>query len=72
LKIIDERVGFQPSFLYIHSMIKELIRHLEAAKQIAEDNIEKADNFDLEDLSYNLESIIDELKEIGEFETYED
>jgi hypothetical protein len=53
-------------------MIKELIRHLEAAKQIAEDNIEKADNFDLEDLSYNLESIIDELKEIGEFETYED
>jgi hypothetical protein len=52
--------------------MKELIKHLEAAKQIAENNIEKADNFDLEDLSYTLESIIDELKEIGEFEKFED
>jgi hypothetical protein len=52
--------------------MKELIKHLEAAKQIAENNITKADNFDLEDLSYTLESIIDELKEIGEFEKFED
>jgi hypothetical protein len=52
--------------------MKELIKHLEAAKQIAESNITKADNFDLEDLSYTLESIIDELKEIGEFEKFED
>lgn len=52
--------------------MKELIKHLEAAKIIAEANIEKADNFDLEGLSYTLDSIIDELKEIGEFETYEE
>jgi hypothetical protein len=52
--------------------MKELIKHLEAAKQIAENNISKADNFDLEDLSYTLESIIDELKEIKDFEVYDD
>jgi hypothetical protein len=52
--------------------MKELIKHLEAAKTIAEQNIGKADNFDLEDLSDTLDSIIDELKEIGEFETYEE
>ena len=52
--------------------MKELIQHLEAAKKIAEANIGKADNFDLEDLSDTLDSIIDELKEIGEFETYEE
>ena len=52
--------------------MKELIKHLEAAKIIAEQNIRTADNFDLEDLSYTLEKIIDELKKIGEFETYEE
>jgi len=52
--------------------MEELIKHLEAAKQIAENNIVNADNFDLEDLSYTLESIIDELKEIGKFEKFED
>jgi hypothetical protein len=52
--------------------MEELIRHLEAAKQIAGDNIEKADNFDLEDLYYTLESTIDELKEVGKFEKFED
>lgn len=52
--------------------MEELIKHLEAAKKIAEANIGKADNFDLEDLSDTLDSIIDELKEIGEFETFEE
>ena len=53
-------------------MKKELIKHLEAAKKLAENNISKADNFDLEDLSYTLDSIIEELKEIEDFEVYDD
>ena len=35
--------------------LKELVSLLNKAKSLAESNIEKADNFDLEDLSYKLE-----------------
>jgi len=52
--------------------LKELVELLNQAKSLAEANIEKADNFDLEDLSYKLEEYIDELNGIEEFETYDD
>jgi len=52
--------------------LKELVNLLNKAKSLAEANIEKADNFDLEDLSNELERYIDELNEIEKFETYDD
>jgi len=52
--------------------LKELVELLNQAKSLAEANIGKADNFDLEDLSYALENYIDELNEIEEFETHDD
>ncbi len=52
--------------------LKELVSLLSKAKSLAESNIGKADNFDLEDLSYKLEEYIDELNELGKFETYDE
>ena len=52
--------------------LKELVSFLNKAKSLAESNIEKADNFDLEDLSNELERYIDELNELGKFETYDE
>jgi hypothetical protein len=52
--------------------MEELIKHLVLAIKAAEENIEKADNFDLVELIENLELHIDNLKAIGKFETFED
>ena len=52
--------------------INELITLLNSAIQIANDNIQNADNFDLEDLSQVLESYVDELTDIGDFEKFDD
>ena len=49
-----------------------LVDLLKQAKQVSENNIEKADNFDLEDFSYRISDMIDELIKIGEFEQYDD
>ena len=50
--------------------IEKLKLHLKQAMEIAEANIEKAENIDLENIAQTLESFIDELEEIGDFETY--
>ena len=50
--------------------IEKLKLHLKQAMEIAYDNIEKAENIDLEDMAQTLESFIDELDNIGDFETY--
>ena len=52
--------------------INELITLLNNAIQIANNNIQNADNFDLEDLSQVLESYVDELTDIGDFEKFDD
>jgi hypothetical protein len=52
--------------------LKELVSLLNQAKSLAKSNIGKADNFDLEDLSYKLEEYIDELNGLGKFETYDE
>ena len=52
--------------------INELIILLNSAIKIANDNIQNADNFDLEDLSQVLESYVDELTDIGDFEKFDD
>ena len=52
--------------------VEKLVKLLNQAKSLAEANIEKAENFDLDDLSQTLENYIDELNEIGKFEVYED
>ena len=52
--------------------INELITLLNSAIKIAKNNIKNADNFDLEDLSQVLESYVDDLKEIGDFEKFND
>ena len=50
--------------------IEKLKLHLKQAMEIAEANIEKAENIDLVDMAQTLESFIDELNDIGDFETY--
>ena len=52
------------------SEIEKLKLHLKQAMEIAYDNIEKAENIDLEDMAQTLESFIDKLDNIGDFETY--
>lgn len=52
--------------------INELITLLNSAIKISNDNIQNADNFDLEDLSQVLESYVDELTDIGDFEKFDD
>jgi hypothetical protein len=48
--------------------IEKLKLHLKQAMEIAEANIEKAENIDLVDMAQTLESFIDELNDIGDFE----
>jgi hypothetical protein len=50
---------------------KDLIKILEQAIELADRNVDKSDNFDLEDFSQTLENYVDELSEIKKFETYE-
>jgi hypothetical protein len=50
--------------------IEQLKSLLKQAAEVAEANIDNAHNFDLEDLSQVLEGYVDELNEIGDFETY--
>jgi hypothetical protein len=52
--------------------IEQLKSLLRQAIELAEANIDNAHNFDLEDLSQVLEGYVDELNEIGDFETYPD
>ena len=52
--------------------IEQLKSLLRQAIELAEANINNAHNFDLEDLSQVLEGYVDELNEIGNFETYPD
>jgi hypothetical protein len=50
--------------------IEKLKLSLKQAMEIAEANIEKAENIDLVDMAQTLESFIDELNDIGDFESY--
>jgi hypothetical protein len=52
--------------------IEQLKSLLQQAIVLAENNIDQAHNFDLEDFNHVLESYVDELNEIGNFETYPD
>jgi hypothetical protein len=45
---------------------------LNQAIKVADDNISKADNFDLEAFSNVLEKYVDKLNKVKEFETYTD
>jgi len=53
-------------------MKKELVKILEQAIELANQNRSKAHNFDLEGLSQMLDSYVDDLNEIEEFESYND
>jgi len=50
----------------------ELVKILKQAIKLADQNIDKAHNFDLVDFSQTLENYVDELNEIENFETYDD
>ncbi len=52
--------------------IEKLKLHLKQAMEIAYANIEKAENIDLEHMAQELESMIDALNDIGDFETYDE
>ena len=59
--------------------LERIIKHLQAAKDIADRLLEKGiedgstiQNFDIEDFSYTLDDIIMELETIGEFEFLSD
>ena len=52
--------------------IEQIKTLLQQVIVLAENNIDQAHNFDLEDFSHVLESYVDELNEIGNFETYPD
>jgi len=54
------------------NMKKELVKILEQAIELANQNRSKAHNFDLEGLSQMLDSYVDDLNEIEEFESYND
>lgn len=49
----------------------ELVKILKQAIELADQNISKAHNFDLESLSQMLDSYVDDLNEIEKFETYD-
>ena len=51
---------------------EKLVKILEQAIELANQNIGKVDNFDLEDFAQTLENYVDELNEIKNFETYDD
>ena len=48
----------------------ELVKILKQAIELADQNISKAHNFDLEGLSQMLDSYVDDLNEIKKFEIY--
>jgi hypothetical protein len=50
--------------------IEKLKLSLKQAMEIAEANTEKAENIDLADMAQTLESFIEELNNIGDFEAY--
>jgi hypothetical protein len=52
--------------------IEKLKLSLKQAVEIAEANISKAENIDLENMAQTLESFIDDLNDIGDFETYDE
>ena len=52
--------------------IEKLKLALKQAMETAEANIEKAENIDLENMAQTLESFIDDLNDIGDFETYDE
>jgi hypothetical protein len=52
--------------------IEKLKLSLKQAMEIAEANISKAENIDLENMAQTLESFIDDLNDIGDFETYDE
>jgi hypothetical protein len=52
--------------------IEKLKKALETAVKICEKNISKAHNIDLEDMAQTLESYLDQLNEIEDFETYDE
>ena len=49
---------------------KELVKILKQAIKLANKNIVKAHNFDLEGLSQMIDRYVDDLNEITKFETY--
>jgi hypothetical protein len=51
---------------------KDLVKILKQAIELANQNVDKADNFDLEDFAQTLENYVDELNEIKKFETYDE
>lgn len=51
--------------------IDQLIQKLEEAKAITVENMH-AENIDLEDMFQTLDILIDDLKNIGDFEVYEE
>jgi len=52
--------------------IEKLKELLSQASEIMENNIDKADNIDLETLYQMVDGIIEDLEDIGDFESYED
>lgn len=53
----------------VSNPVTKLIEILQQAIKLADENIDKADNFDLVDFSQTLEKYVSELNEIGSFET---
>lgn len=53
-------------------MREKLIELLKQASDICSENISNADNIDLHQMCEDLDSMIDNLNEIGEFEVYEE
>ena len=51
---------------------KDLVKILKQAIKLADKNIYKVDNFDLEDFSQTLDRYVDKLNKIKKFETYDD
>jgi hypothetical protein len=51
---------------------KDLVKILEQAIELANQNVDKADNFDLEDFAQTLENYVEELNEIKKFKTYDE
>ena len=51
---------------------KDLVKILKQAIKLADKNIYKVDNFDLEDFFQTLDRYVDKLNKIKKFETYDD
>ena len=51
---------------------KDLVKILEQAIELANQNISKVDNYDLTDFAQTLEKYVDELNKIKKFETYDE